>query len=401
MRVRHRLPIPPERLIRITPPKKGDAMVSQRISFHVRGCSNCGALVAIILSCGVILDRVGPDCAIAAEQRSPVLAAATQGPASEATVTAIGQPRILRRVRPPRPRSAPAVPAEKGTPNTDTASDRDSRSGDNSKPQFIRLLEKKDQPIALQTSIVTYRTKPGADNLPADLQVDLVGVIHMGETAYYQTLNEILAKYDVVLYELVAPEGTRVPAGGGRSDHPISFLQRGMTAILGLTYQLSAIDYHRDNFVHADLSPDEFAKSMEERGESLWAMALRSMGYQMAKNASGKAKVSDADLLAAFFSKNRNLELKRIFARQLAEDPEGQIQAMEGPEGSTLIAGRNERVLEVLRREIAKGHRKIAIFYGAGHMPHFHQRLTEIGLQVTKTRWLNAWDLRDPAETTP
>ncbi|GAB4129915.1 hypothetical protein JCM17478_17260 [Thermopirellula anaerolimosa] len=253
----------------------------------------------------------------------------------------------------------------------------------------------------MQTAIVTYRTKPGMEQIPADLQVDLVGVIHLGERAYYEKLNDILAKYDVVLYELVAPEGTRVPPGGGQSNHPISFLQRGMTTILGLTYQLSVIDYQRDNFVHADLSPDEFTKSMEERGESLWAMALRSMGYQMAKNASGKAKVSDADILAALFSKNRNLELKRAFARQLAEDPEGQIQAMEGPQGSTLIAGRNERVLEVLRREIAQGRRRIAIFYGAGHMPHFHDRLTEIGLQVTKTRWLNAWDLRDLAQKTP
>ncbi len=376
-------------------------MISQPIQSHVRGCRNYGALVVLILGCGFILDRAGTNRAIAAEQRSPVLPAANLAPALEATVTAIGQPRVLRRVRPLRPRSAQPVPAEKGVPTTDPASDRGTEPGDKAKPQFIRLLEKKDQPIALQTAIVTYRAKPGADDLPADLQVDLVGVIHLGETAYYHQLNEILAKYDVVLYELVAPEGTRVPPGGGRSDHPISFLQRGMTSILGLTYQLSAIDYHRDNFVHADLSPDEFAKSMEERGESLWAMALRSMGYQMAKNASGKAKVSDADLLAAFFSKNRNVELKRIFARQLAEDPEGQIQAMEGPEGSTLIAGRNERVLEVLRREVTKGHRKIAIFYGAGHMPHFHQRLTEIGLQVTKTRWLNAWDLRDPTETNP
>jgi len=376
-------------------------MASQLSISRVRGCRNCGVLVVLFLSCGFISDRRGTDRAIAAEQRLPVLGAGTAAIDSEATLTALGQPRLFRRARPPRPRSAQAVPAEEGVPHTDTSSERGSKPGDDSKPQFIRLLEKKNEPIALQTAIASYRVKPEADQLPADLQVDLVGVIHLGEKAYYEKLNDLLAKYDVVLYELVAPEGTRVPAGGGRSDHPISFLQRGMTSILGLTYQLSAIDYHRDNFVHADLSPDEFAKSMEERGESLWAMALRSMGYQMAKNASGKAKVSDADLLAALFSKNRNLELKRAFARQLAEDPEGQIQAMEGPQGSTLIAGRNERVLEVLHREVSKGHRKIAIFYGAGHMPHFHQRLTEIGLQVTKTRWLNAWDLRDPAENTP
>lgn len=362
--------------------------------------SDYGILPALLLSVGVVFNVIGERQRITAEQvptATPPLAVTV---ATEPPMTAIGQPRLFRRTRPPRSGQSQAGPAETVAPSTSTSSKGDTKTPDGSKPAFIGLLEKNGEPIALQTAIAAYRPQPKADKIPADLQVDLVGVIHLGEKAYYEKLNDLLAKYDVVLYELVAPEGTRVPQGGGQSSHPISFLQRGMSAVLGLTYQLSVIDYHRDNFVHADLSPEEFAKSMEERGESLWAMVLRSMGYQMAKNASGNAKVSDADLLAAFFSKNRNLELKRAFARQLAEDPEGQIQALEGPQGSTLIAGRNERVLQVLQREIAKGHRKIAIFYGAGHMPHFHDRLTEIGLQVAKTRWLNAWDLRDPAETT-
>ena len=376
-------------------------MASQFAESLVRGCGNRGALVVWLVSGGVVLGLAGMDRAVAVEQAPPVVPTSLVVMESQATVTAIGQPRLFRRSRPPRGRSTRTVPAEHGTPNMHTPSEGGAKPAEASRPQFIRLLEKEDEPIALQTAVVTYRAKPGADKVPADLQVDLVGVIHLGEKAYYEKLNDLLAKYDVVLYELVAPEGTRVPAGGGQSNHPISFLQRGLTSLLGLTYQLSVIDYHRDNFVHADLSPEEFADSMEQRGESLWAMALRSMGYQMAKNASGKAKVSDADILAALFSKNRNLELKRAFARQLAEDPEGQIQAMEGPQGSTLIAGRNERVLEVLRREVSEGRRKIAVFYGAGHMPHFHQRLTDIGLQVAKTRWLNAWDLRDPAESAP
>lgn len=367
----------------------------------VRLRSDCGIFPALVLSLGVVFTVIGLDRGITAEQVPTVMPPLAVTLGTDSTMTAIGQPRLFRRARPPRSGQSQATPEETVTPSVPASEQGDTKTPEGAKPAFIRLLEKKGEPIALQTAIAVYRPQAKADKIPADLQLDLVGVIHLGEKAYYEKLNDLLATYDVVLYELVAPEGTRVPQGGGQSSHPISFLQRGMSAVLGLTYQLSVIDYHRDNFVHADLSPEEFAKSMEERGESLWAMALRSMGYQMAKSAAGNAKVSDADLLAAFFSKNRNLELKRVFARQLAEDPEGQIQALEGPQGSTLIAGRNERVLEVLQREIAKGHRKIAIFYGAGHMPHFHDRLTEIGLQVAKTRWLNAWDLRDPAATTP
>ena len=54
---------------------------------------------------------------------------------------------------------------------------------------------------------------------------------------------------------------------------------------------------------------------------------------------------------------------------------DGQMQIFEGPEGSTLISERNKRALEVLKREIDRGRHKLAIFYGAGHMPDMAQRL--------------------------
>ena len=37
------------------------------------------------------------------------------------------------------------------------------------------------------------------------------------------------------------------------------------------------IDYKKANFVHADMSPDEMAKSMKDRGESIWTIMLRMM----------------------------------------------------------------------------------------------------------------------------
>ena len=46
-----------------------------------------------------------------------------------------------------------------------------------------------------------------------DVVVDLIGAVHVGEKAYYEALNKQFEDYDAVLYELVAPEGTRVPKG--------------------------------------------------------------------------------------------------------------------------------------------------------------------------------------------
>ncbi len=311
------------------------------------------------------------------------------------------------RVKKQRPQRAEKADETAGKPSaSEQKADR---------PQFVRLLLRKNEPQYLQTAIVSYVVRDNSSQAktlstgetgrprpswPKDLRVDLVGVIHIADRGYYEQLNKILRKYDVVLYELVAPEGTRVTPGQAPA-HPVSALQKSLTNMLGLAYQLDVIDYHRPNFVHADLSPEEFLEAMKERGESTWAMLLRAFGYEWAKSLMQQKSTNDADLLQALFSKDRQFQLKRLFAKELSEDVEGQIRALEGPQGSTLITGRNERVLLVLEKQVSQGAKTIAIFYGAGHMPHFHDRLTESGFVVEKSRWLNAWDLRSPAETDP
>ena len=46
-------------------------------------------------------------------------------------------------------------------------------------------------------------------------------------------------------------------------------------------------------------------------------------------------------------------------------------------------------------QQIAAGKRKIAIFYGAGHMSDIKKRLSDdLGLVPIRTRWLTAWDMK-------
>jgi hypothetical protein len=102
---------------------------------------------------------------------------------------------------------------------------------------------------------------------------------------------------------------------------------------------------------------------------------------------------SDADLLMALFAPDRPMRLKRILASQF-EDLEGQMTILEGPNGSTLISQRNKRALEVLRRQQERGHSKIGVFYGAGHMSDLAERLEkDFQLQYSSSRWLTAWNL--------
>ena len=71
------------------------------------------------------------------------------------------------------------------------------------------------------------------------------------------------------------------------------------------------------------------------------------------------------------------------------------MDAMEGDKGSTIVTARNLKALKVLRREIEKGNKTFAIFYGAAHMPEMEKVLMkEFKLKKSQVNWVDAWDLR-------
>ena len=238
------------------------------------------------------------------------------------------------------------------------------------KRQFVRATATPSgTPKALEVAVTRYVSK---DPRYPDLVVDLVGAVHVADRAYYEKLNDVFDDYDVVLYELVANEGKTIPDPKKLDRRGVlSNLQNGMGETLELTFQLSHVDYRRDNMVHADMSAEEFSNSMRKRKESLVSIMFRTMGFSMARDPSGQ---TDTNLLAALFSPNRAMALKRILAKQFS-DMEGSISVFNGEGGSTLITERNKVALKRLEEQIKKGKKKIAIFYGAGHMPDMEKRL--------------------------
>ena len=92
--------------------------------------------------------------------------------------------------------------------------------------------------------------------------------------------------------------------------------------------------------------------------------------------------------------RDRPVRLKRIMAGQFL-DLEGTAKAIDGPEGSTLLAERNRVAIDVLAKQISAGKKRLAIFYGAAHMPDMEERLAEkFALQPVGSIWLEAWNLR-------
>ena len=256
---------------------------------------------------------------------------------------------------------------------------------------YLRVQQSEDgRPKSLQTAIVRYRGKKGTPF--AGRIVDLVGVVHIGQGEYYADLNKRLSKYDAVLYELVAPDGTRIkPEDLEKRRSILASMQTGMKDMLNLEYQLEKIDYLTQNFRHADMSPEEFVEDLERRGDSLFKMIARMMGAGLASSASSGG---DAGILLALFSNDRPMKMKQAMARQLV-DIEIVTAGMDDENGeNTLIKGRNAKAFSVLREELEAGKEKLAVFYGAGHLPDMAERLEqEFEMSPRRTTWLDAWDL--------
>jgi hypothetical protein len=264
---------------------------------------------------------------------------------------------------------------------------------------WVRVnYDKQDKPLAMQTAIVRYANAPsknGAKKIP--VTVDLVGAVHVGDVAYYTKLNDLFKQYDALLFELVAPEGTVVKKGRGTSNaHPIGAMQNAIKSLLELDHQLEYVDYTAANFVHADMSPAEFAQSMKDRNESFLQMYFRLMGQAMAhQDELAKNGPSDFELLSALFANDRPRRLKTVLAKQLSE-MEILMVSFGGEQGSSIISERNKKALGVLKKQLAGGKKRVGIFYGAGHLNDMDERLRkDFGLEPVSITWLDAWDLAE------
>lgn len=262
--------------------------------------------------------------------------------------------------------------------------------------KFIRVVrDSHDRPIALETAVGHYVSTAAGK----PFSVDLIGCIHVADKKYYDALNEHFTRYGAVLFELVMPEGASLEGLGRReSNHPIARVQQSLPKILDLEYQLKLIDYTAKNFVHADLSPDEMAKAIKSRGDSGGSVFIK-VFFDILKESNKQAEArekrgdfAEFQLLAALFDSNRPLALKRLMADQmeLVESGTGLGATLD----TILVQDRNGAAMRVLANQIKKGTQKIAIFYGAAHMPDFDRRLTqELKLKREAMNWDRAWDL--------
>src|SRR5262249_4057417 len=121
--------------------------------------------------------------------------------------------------------------------------------------------------LAMQQAIVRYAPRDASKDKEG-VSVDLVSVIHIADREFYQGLNKRFEEYDVVLFEGVKgqPKSTLLlvvaAALAPLIDHDSSAKQ------MDLDSQGQCIDYTAKNFVHADVTWDEWGERVEKKGHT-------------------------------------------------------------------------------------------------------------------------------------
>ncbi len=257
---------------------------------------------------------------------------------------------------------------------------------------FIRFVDEEEFG-ELQVALTSYLNADG-------IKLDLIGAVHIGDHAYYQDLNKRFENYDVVLFEMVGdPEDLHKPELKEKPN-PVRMLQKALTGVLDLEYQLDGIDYTAPNLVHADLSVKEFLQMQKDRGESLFTFIQKVMQAQFETEGAAPPEVGLIQLLRILLSGDHAGGLKLLVAEQLAAT-EALLGAVEEGEGTVLLSERNKRVIEVLQEETKKEVERLAIFYGAGHYIDLEKRVRGLGYRKVGQSWLTAWSIPKPQKRAP
>ena len=274
----------------------------------------------------------------------------------------------------------------------------------------------------LQTVIVTMKK--------GDVQVELIGAVHVADTDYYKALTQLFTGYEELLFELVdgqkmkhdldgkhapkaAQKGEPLPPGTFPDDDEadsappkdrnpafkiISILMHGFGDYFHLQYQTDGIDYHTKNFVHADVSMDEFVRLQADKGESFVDLMRKAIEAQLEVGSDRNSEPKGSQLLLALLGDSSGLKV--AMARQLAAADE-LVAVMEKDDGgSVIITERNKKALSVLDREVAAGRKNLGIFYGAAHLSEMETEMEKKGYHRTGERWMNAWDIKPHADET-
>jgi hypothetical protein len=308
----------------------------------------------------------------------------------------------------------------------------------NSPAPYTRIANPDSNTVALQIAIRVF--VPEHRRGPA---IWLVGTSHIGEPAYYHTLQQYLDARNVVLYEGINSEAHKVrmskpgvletnaahsspssPSGvigqtqAGQGTNQSFSMQSELAKSLGLVFQLDAIDYDRTNFINSDLSVAQIERLMG--GNPAPPPPPVTVGPHGPPSASGQSaspsfnallEVMDGSsllggllkLAVRFIGSSPNLQaITRLMFIDAIGNLKGDFSEIQGlpPDMQhllkVLIEARNQNVVDDLKAEIKTVPRSgsIAVFYGTGHMDNMEKAIThQLHYRPSNDIWVTAFSV--------
>jgi metal-dependent hydrolase (beta-lactamase superfamily II) len=148
--------------------------------------------------------------------------------------------------------------------------------------------------------------------------------------------------------------------------------------------------------VHADATAEEFETMQKERGETTITLFARAMQAQLSGQIDPAAmgELDTFGLIRILLSRDSAAEFKKALAKSL-DQMESLAAAMEGKDGTVILSGRNNVVVNKIKEVLAqKKQRRIAVFYGGAHMPGIELSLTrDMKAKPSGEEWLAAWTM--------
>lgn len=272
-------------------------------------------------------------------------------------------------------------------------------------------------PLRIEPAMRREQVRPGnhalriavRDYVPLDgagPRIRLVGAVHVASRAFYTDVQAVLDQADCVLFEGVSesPDDFKRDPAARKKDH----LYTKIADALGLITQFEGVDYRRDHFVNADLSPRQMLELLEadiaKGGETAAAAraAKEQFGALTKVMKGGGGGMSGMMINLMLGVVERSPRMRATLLLTLASvDPESEPgMGMGGKGGARLgqliLEDRNAAVIEAIRGQVGElgVDRTVAAFYGAAHLRGLEDALIRrLGYVPAETRWLTAFEV--------
>jgi hypothetical protein len=229
--------------------------------------------------------------------------------------------------------------------------------------------------------------------------VILVGVIHIGEEAYYTQIQDMLDSCDQVFYEGIQWDDTfdkmqsfdekadslrfsGIDGGLGR----VRELQMEYASALGLVYQNSVLN-PSNHWINADASFEEFSAMVNEYNERNLSLDKNSLDGDISEIKDIKTKKEKDQV--KILNQRRSLAEEITNSSLRINHDEKYKDTFE-----LFVKKRNSLAMKKIIPAL-ETKQSVAMLYGAAHMPDFLNRLEKNwGYKIIKHRWISAWSLK-------